>query len=96
MAEYEAGTYGDRIADDYDAIYAGRWDTDDAVDLLAELAGAGRPWSWDRDRRLALPLAERGVAVHGIDASERMVEKLREKRRHRGSGRDRRLRGRRG
>ena len=27
-------------SDDYDAIYAGRWDTDDAVDLLAELAGA--------------------------------------------------------
>ena len=41
MAEYEAGTYGDRIADVYDAIYAGRWDTDGAVDLLAELAGAG-------------------------------------------------------
>ncbi len=29
--------------------------------------------------RLALPLAERGLEVHGIDASERMVAKLREK-----------------
>ncbi len=29
--------------------------------------------------RLALPLVERGLEVHGIDASERMVEKLRAK-----------------
>jgi SAM-dependent methyltransferase len=29
--------------------------------------------------RLALPLAERGLEVHGIDASEAMVAKLREK-----------------
>ena len=35
MAEYEAGTYGDRIADDYDEIYAGRSDADAAADFLA-------------------------------------------------------------
>jgi SAM-dependent methyltransferase len=29
--------------------------------------------------RLALPLAQRGLEVHGVDASERMVEKLRAK-----------------
>jgi SAM-dependent methyltransferase len=80
MAEYEAGTYGDRIADAYDEIYASRWDTDGAVELLAELAGAGPALELGIGTgRIALPLAERGVVVHGIDASARMVEKLREK-----------------
>lgn len=80
MAEYEAGTYGERIAGDYDEIYAGRWDTDGAVDLLAGLAGAGPALELGIGTgRLALPLAGRGVEVHGIDASARMVEKLREK-----------------
>ena len=80
MAEYEAGTYGDRIADDYDEIFAGRSDMDEAADFLAELAGAGPALELGIGTgRIALPLAARGVAVHGIDASARMVEKLREK-----------------
>jgi SAM-dependent methyltransferase len=80
VAEYEAGTYGDRIADDYDEIFAGRSDMDEAADFLAELAGAGPALELGIGTgRIALPLAARGVAVHGIDASARMVEKLREK-----------------
>jgi SAM-dependent methyltransferase len=80
MAEYEAGTYGERIADVYDAIYEGRWDTDGAVELLAGLAGAGPVLELGIGTgRLALPLAERGIEVHGIDVSEQMVAKLREK-----------------
>ena len=80
MAEYEADTYGERIADVYDALYAGRWDTDGAVELLADLAGAGPALELGIGTgRLALPLAQRGVAVHGIDTSARMVAKLREK-----------------
>jgi len=80
MAEYDAGTYGERIADVYDAIYEGQWDTDGAVELLAGLAGAGPVLELGIGTgRLALPLAEWGVAVHGIDASERMLTKLREK-----------------
>ena len=48
--------------------------------MLADLAGAGPALELGIGRlRLALPLAARGVAVHGIDASARMVEKLREK-----------------
>ena len=31
MAEYEAGTYGERIANIYDAIYEGQWDSDQAA-----------------------------------------------------------------
>jgi SAM-dependent methyltransferase len=48
--------------------------------FLAELAGAGRALELGIGTgRVALPLSERGVEVHGIDASESMMEKLRSK-----------------
>ncbi len=50
------------------------------VELLAELAGGGRALELGIGTgRVALPLAERGVEVHGIDLSRAMVAKLREK-----------------
>ncbi|HEY2374170.1 MAG TPA: class I SAM-dependent methyltransferase [Gaiellaceae bacterium] len=50
------------------------------VDVLAELAGDGRALEFAIGTgRIALPLAERGVAVSGIDLSEPMVEQLRAK-----------------
>jgi len=50
------------------------------VDLLAELAGDGRALELAIGTgRVALPLAQRGVEVHGIDLSQAMVAKLREK-----------------
>jgi len=50
------------------------------VDLLAELAGDGRALELGIGTgRIALPLAQRGVPVHGIDLSRAMVAKLREK-----------------
>jgi len=50
------------------------------VDFLAELA-AGRPALelGIGTGRIALPLAERGIRVHGIDLSEAMVARLRAK-----------------
>lgn len=50
------------------------------VDLLAEL-GAGRPALELAigTGRVALPLSERGVPVHGIELSPAMVDRLREK-----------------
>ena len=79
MKDYGPETYGDRIADVYDGLYSGL-DTDGAVETLAELAGAGPVLELAIGTgRLALPLAERGLEVHGIDASEQMVAKLREK-----------------
>ena len=79
MKHYEAETYGDRIAEVYDTLYSGL-DTEGAVDTLAELAGAGPVLELAIGTgRLALPLAERGLDVHGIDASEAMIAKLREK-----------------
>ena len=76
MKEYGASTYGDRIADVYDEWYAGH-DTA-AVSLLAELARGGPALELGIGTgRVALPLAERGVQVHGIDSSSEMVTKLR-------------------
>jgi SAM-dependent methyltransferase len=82
MEGYEPGTYGDRIAEVYDEWYASAHflETEATVDLLAELAGSGPVLELAIGTgRVALPLAERGIQVHGVDASERMVAKLREK-----------------
>ena len=50
------------------------------VDLLVELAGDGRALELGIGTgRIAVPLAERGVPVHGIDLSEAMVARLRAK-----------------
>jgi SAM-dependent methyltransferase len=47
------------------------------VDFLVELAGDGRALELGIGTgRIALPLAERGVRVHGIDLSEAMVARL--------------------
>jgi SAM-dependent methyltransferase len=53
---------------------------DPVVDSLVELAGDGRALELGIGTgRIALPLAERGVPVHGVDLSEAMVERLRAK-----------------
>jgi SAM-dependent methyltransferase len=78
MSDYLPSTYGDRIADSYDSLYS-EYDAS-AVELLAELAGAGPVLELGIGTgRLALPLAARGIEVRGIDASEAMVAKLRAK-----------------
>jgi SAM-dependent methyltransferase len=82
MEGYGPETYGDRIAEVYDEWYggAGFLDTEASLDVLAELAGEGPALELAIGTgRVALPLAERGIEVHGVDASERMVAKLREK-----------------
>jgi cyclopropane fatty-acyl-phospholipid synthase-like methyltransferase len=83
MKGYGAATYGDRWADVYDTWVRARLDaagTQAMVDLLAELAAGGRVLELGIGTgRIALPLAERGLEVHGIDASEAMVAKLRAK-----------------
>src|SRR5579859_2777663 len=82
MEGYDTSTYGDRIADVYDEWYgeAAFLETDAAVAALAELAGNGPVLELAIGTgRVALPLAARGLEVHGIDASEAMVAELREK-----------------
>jgi SAM-dependent methyltransferase len=71
--------YGDRWADVYDEHH-GWLDPAGAVEFLAGLAGDGRVLELAIGTgRVALPLAGRGVAVEGVDASEAMVARLRAK-----------------
>jgi SAM-dependent methyltransferase len=77
---YDAAAYGDRIADVYDELPTHPPDADAAAAFLADLAGPGPALELAIGTgRLALPLAEHGVAVSGVDASEAMVAKLRAK-----------------
>jgi SAM-dependent methyltransferase len=75
FGEGVAASYDDDAADMYDpAVLA------PAVDFLAGLAGDGRAVEFGVGTgRIALPLAERGVEVHGIDLSEAMLARLRAK-----------------
>ncbi|HEV3473947.1 MAG TPA: class I SAM-dependent methyltransferase [Actinomycetota bacterium] len=78
--DQDPATYGERIAGIYDEVWGGILDTDAAVDCIAELAGSGPILELGIGTgRLAIPLTRRGVDVHGIDASEAMVARLREK-----------------
>ncbi|MBL7491886.1 class I SAM-dependent methyltransferase [Frankia sp. AgB1.9] len=77
------GYFPAEVAERYDADSADRFAPEavgPAVDLLAEFAGGGRALEFGIGTgRLALPLARRGVPVHGIDLSRAMVARLRAK-----------------
>lgn len=82
MDEYTSSTYGERIADIYDARYDDVLGDDvaPAVSFLRELVGDGPALELGIGTgRIALPLREAGVEVHGIDTSPAMVERLRAK-----------------
>jgi SAM-dependent methyltransferase len=75
FAEAVAAAYDESSADMFDSRVV-----DPAVDVLAELAGAGQALELGVGTgRIALPLARRGVPVHGIDLSRAMVSRLRAK-----------------
>ena len=75
--------FGERVADRYDESSAETFEpavVEPMVDFLAELAGGGAALELGIGTgRVALPLAQRGVRVHGIDLSEAMVARLRAK-----------------
>jgi SAM-dependent methyltransferase len=76
---FDASAYGEHIAAMYDALHT-HLEPAPAVEALAELAGGGRALELGIGTgRIALPLAARGVEMHGIDASPAMVERLRAK-----------------
>src|SRR4029450_8984495 len=80
MDSYRPETYGDRIADVYDRLTATLPEPAGCVDRLAAAGGGGGALERGIGTgRVALPLAARGVEVHGIDASAAMVERLRAK-----------------
>jgi SAM-dependent methyltransferase len=80
MQGYGPETYGERIAEVYDDLFYPSTNSEDTVEFLAELAAGGPVLELAIGTgRIALPLAARGIEVHGIDASEAMVAKLRGK-----------------
>jgi SAM-dependent methyltransferase len=75
--------FGPRVAERFDERYAHQAEpsmVEPVVDFLAGLAGDGGALELGVGTgRIALPLARRGVRVHGIDLSEAMVAKLQAK-----------------
>ncbi|MFC7596661.1 class I SAM-dependent DNA methyltransferase [Terrabacter sp. GCM10028922] len=75
--------FDEKVAPTYDAGSAHMFDPavlGPTVDVLHELAGSGPALELAIGTgRVALPLHERGVEVHGIDFSEAMVAELRSK-----------------
>jgi SAM-dependent methyltransferase len=78
------GYFDERVAARYDDSEAEMFEAeviDPVVEVLVELAGSGRALELGIGTgRIALPLARRGVSVHGIDLSKAMVARLRAKR----------------
>ena len=81
----EDGYFGESVAAGYDESTAEMFTADrldPVVELLAELAGSGNGRALELGigtGRVALPLARRGVEVHGIDMSRAMVERMQAK-----------------
>jgi SAM-dependent methyltransferase len=79
----EDGYFDERVAARYDESEADMFDPaviDPVVDFLAELAGDGRALELGIGTgRIALPLAQRGVPLHGIELSKAMAARLRAK-----------------
>jgi SAM-dependent methyltransferase len=77
------GYFDERVAARYDESAAEMFDpavVDPVVDFLVELAGSGHALELGIGTgRIALPLARRGVPVHGIELSRAMVARLRAK-----------------
>jgi SAM-dependent methyltransferase len=75
--------FDDRIASSYQAKWPELFEpavVDPAVRFLAELAGTGAALELGIGTgRIAIPLRQRGVRVHGIDLSPAMVAQLRAK-----------------
>ena len=70
--------FGERVAGHYDEQSGGADPV--MIDVLAELAGEGAALEFAIGTgRVAVPLAERGVTVNGIDSSEAMLRRLRAK-----------------
>jgi SAM-dependent methyltransferase len=82
---HDDGYFDERVAARYDesAEISGMSDpavVEPVIDFLVELAGSGRALELGIGTgRIALPLAQRGVPVHGIELSKAMVARLRAK-----------------
>ncbi|QFU90568.1 class I SAM-dependent methyltransferase [Amycolatopsis sp. YIM 10] len=88
LEEYGPETYGDRLAEIYDDWVVGL--QDDAAEATEFLTGLAKRTAAETGvervlelgvgtGRIALPLAEAGLDVTGVDASEAMLDRLRAK-----------------
>jgi len=78
MTEYKDETYGEHVADIYDDWFPTA--DPDAIAFLTRLANGGKVLELGIGTgRFALPLAKNNLDVHGLDASESMVARLRNK-----------------
>jgi SAM-dependent methyltransferase len=81
--DHDDGYFGEEVAARYDESSAEMFDpavVGPVVDVLVELAGDGGALELGIGTgRVALPLARRGVPVHGIELSKAMVARLRSK-----------------
>lgn len=78
MNFYSHDTYGERVAGVYDDWHS-EYDAS-AIEMLAELAGSGKALELGIGTgRIALPLAAKGIEVHGIDAAASMISRLQSK-----------------
>ncbi len=78
----EEGFFGEHVAANYDESSAAMFDpavVQPAVDVLASFAADGALEFAIGTGRIAMPLADRGVRVAGIDNSDAMLARLREK-----------------
>jgi len=75
--------FGEHVAERFDERYAHKAVpavVDPIVAFIADLAGSGAALEFGVGTgRIALPLGQRGVPVHGIDLSEAMVARMRAK-----------------
>lgn len=78
MKEYSESKFGERLAEVYDQWYP---DFDQStIATLVELSQGGRALELGIGTgRIALPLQQAGIEVHGIDASQAMLDKLKAK-----------------
>lgn len=83
MDGYDHATYGDRFAPVYDDWYEGITDAAACAELVAELADLGEDAGGGPvlelgvgTGRLAIPIAQQGVEVVGVDSSRAMLDQL--------------------
>lgn len=79
MDGYGPKTFGELNAERYDSLYEESMaiETRDSVAKLAELANGGKVLEFAIGTgRVAIPLAARGLSVHGLEASKEMVAQL--------------------
>jgi len=81
LSDYNTETYGEGLADVYDLMYPDTPDAHAAGKFLANLAGPkGSVLELGIGTgRIAIHTASHGVTVHGVDASQAMLDKFHEK-----------------